>query len=619
MVAVASVLWSLTALAGGAGVERVDLDGDGVLEKVTRSRTDDGMRVTTSVCVGKGEACFSEVHTRYGDWAAWRLEGDGRWFPERPCVPSDPADPRQAVFFDVDPGWAEGPAQTPVRPCLPLDPVLAAKVVGAEVPLEGWVFHPDPVWLEPLADPSGDGQRYTVQSLGPLVVLTDGERNRHRWVGAWDGPVPEHVELTSTTLEVGPVGVPLDVDLDGDGLDDQDWSVPTEEGRRRCVTQGVNGHAACVETREDGAFRVVSASPEGVNTAVDALTAGCAPLDPANPAHQAAWMLSGGEVRSWTPGVPGSQVAGCATVAGWSQRFGEDGEPRPVVSATEGTRFWAVGSALAIDDGTQHLWLVSAPGVVSARLDGLVLRVDRGEAGQDEVDVPRDLDRDGVIDPESREWSGGSGWSDSRRCVVHGASGHKACRAVASTAYARFVGVRHVLEPEVGNRAQALLDPVCPAVVSAKDPAFGSLYALANERPWFAGRPVDQQSGCLPAGQEDRFAGSWVWTDGMEDRTGWSVLYTASWARDGASTRTPVRIGGNARYELYGHAHAVAVYDTQTARHRWLVNLEDRVGGGHKLDRWETVKSAQIEGDSVVVHYLPFGSEAVESLRLPIR
>ena len=50
-----------------------------------------------------------------------------------------------------------------------------------------------------------------------------------------------------------------------------------------------------------------------------------------------------------------------------------------------------------------------------------------------------------------------------------------------------------------------------------------------------------------------------------------------------------------------------------------MVNLEDRVGDGHKLDRWETVQDATIESDTVVVRYKGYVSEEVEVLRLPIR
>ncbi len=243
--------------------------------------------------------------------------------------------------------------------------------------------------------------------------------------------------------------------------------------------------------------------------------------------------------------------------------------------------------------------------------------------------VQRDLDGDGAPDTEARWLDRGSGWSSSAVCVRHGASGDVACRRWLETSYALTSAGQRLRVPAGDNRADALLEtPPCAAAEPGRA-AQGAMWRLADgdvaaqlevAPSWLAGPPVPQESACLSLAQAATLSGGLAWDpSGAADLAamqaeGWFVWYSASWplylTDAGPRDFTPDRVDSDGDLHLYQHAHALAIYDARRDRHAWILNAA-APDYDQKLDRWERLHGARLEGAEVAVTVAGFGEQRV--------
>ena len=249
-----------------------------------------------------------------------------------------------------------------------------------------------------------------------------------------------------------------------------------------------------------------------------------------------------------------------------------------------------------------------------------------------------DLDEDGHHERIEDYASVGSGWRDYERCIRHGVTGHTACQESGATTYNPFWGVRsYPLEPAADNQALALFGEVQCAAPDPTAPSQGAMWQLGHPNPlegelvldglvWLAGKPVAQDAVCLSVEEAQSLAGGMGWNDSgnVDEPSTWTVIYPQRAARyplglgQRDESRDPFVVAEAGQYQVYRHAHALALYDKNRNQHAWFLNTTSGSENAFKTDRWERLVRVEAGGKGPLIVEIARGSYSTElTVQLP--
>jgi hypothetical protein len=121
---------------------------------------------------------------------------------------------------------------------------------------------------------------------------------------------------------------------------------------------------------------------------------------------------------------------------------------------------------------------------------------------------------------------------------------------------------------------------------------------------WHAGPPVEQDTVCLSVSQARALGGlSWEPSGDIQDSDHRTVVYqppssTALTAPPGHRMWDQSPDGST---QVLSVGHALVVVQPKAERHAWVLNAEALVPAHHKVDRWASISSVKLEGQTLRV------------------